>query len=422
MDIARDLARWLFWAALRFERAYIAVELACTIQKRLALVNGAACSELLSARAMVDIAGRVILKVAAREGAVIPLRLIKHRNMWRDAFLLNQPVQHRSCPVSGIPDKPLRLEAEALLCSLDHGLRRADLGLANRAGGLDVNDDTELHVDEIVVGISEECRSLVSAGPLRRGIGWRDELRHNVAGSAPRCVVEGRQILLHRAAGPRRIAIPAPILTCDRALLVGICLDQARIDCKAFAADQTGCDARLDDPLEHVAENISIAEALVAGARERRMIRDSILDPELAEPAIGQVHLHFTADQPLRTDRKDISYHQHPDHQFRIDRRTAHGRIMRCKFIAKPGQIESGVDLPHQMIFGNGVAKVKLVEQLTLVTLQMAHHGSTSPRIASTQRNHASRSVSTDFCNKIGTSRTCCDVRPKSAIRTKTDV
>src|SRR5258708_16669412 len=54
------------------------------------------------------------------------------------------------------------------------------------------------------------------------------------------------------------------------------------------------------------------------------------------------------------------------------------------------------------MIFRNGVAKTKLVEQLNLVTLQMAHHGSTSPRIASTQRNHASRPVSTDFCNKIG--------------------
>src|SRR3954470_10640541 len=44
---------------------------------------------------------------------------------------------------------------------------------------------------------------------------------------------------------------------------------------------------------------------------------------------------------------------------------------------------------------------MKLVKQLTLVTLQTAHHGSTSPRIASTQRNHASRLVSTDFCNKI---------------------
>ena len=131
------------------------------------------------------------------------------------------------------------------------------------------------------------------------------------------------------------------------------------------------------------------------------MIRDSVLDTELAEPAIGEVHLHFTADQPLRADRKDIPHDQHPDHQFRIDRRATHGRIVRCKFAAKPGQIESSIDLPHQMIFRNRVAKMKLVEQLTLVTLQTAHHGSTSPRFASTQRNHASPHVSTDFCNKI---------------------
>jgi hypothetical protein len=37
MNVTRDLALWLLWAALRFERAYIAVELACAIQKRLAL-------------------------------------------------------------------------------------------------------------------------------------------------------------------------------------------------------------------------------------------------------------------------------------------------------------------------------------------------------------------------------------------------
>jgi hypothetical protein len=61
---------------------------------------------------------------------------------------------------------------------------------------------------------------------------------------------------------------------------------------------------------------------------------------------------------------------------------------------------------PHQMIFGNCVAKMKLVEQLTLITLQTAHHGSTSPRFASAQRNHGSRPVSTDFCNKIDPKQT----------------
>src|SRR5471030_2676643 len=129
------------------------------------------------------------------------------------------------------------------------------------------------------------------------------------------------------------------------------------------------------------------------------MIRDGVLDAEFAKPAIGKVHLHLATDQPLRTDCKDITYDQHPDHQLRIDRRATHGRIMRCKFAAKPGQIESGIDLPHQMIFRNCVAKLKLVEQLTLVTLQTAYHGSTSPRFAPTKRNHGSRPVSTDFCN-----------------------
>src|ERR1700674_5299282 len=135
------------------------------------------------------------------------------------------------------------------------------------------------------------------------------------------------------------------------------------------------------------------------------MVRDGVFDAEFAEPAIGEVHLYLTTDQPLRADRKDIPHDQHPDHQLRIDRWATHGRIMRCKFAAKPGKIESGVDLPHQMIFGNRVAKMKLVEQLTLVTLQTAHHGSTSPRFASTQGNHGLIAISTDFCNKIGTKR-----------------
>ena len=221
----------------------------------------------------------------------------------------------------------------------------------------------------------------MGAGPLRRGIGRRDELRDNVAGGAPRRIVEGRQILLNRAARPRWITISPPVLTCDRALLIGVGLDQARIDCKTFATNQISRDARLDDPFEHAAENIPFTEALVAGARKCRMIRDSVLDAEPAEPAIGQVHLHFTADQPLRTDRKYIPHNQHPDHQLRINRRATHRRITRCKFAAKPGQIESSIDLPHKVILRNCVAKTKLVEQLTLVTLQTAHHGSTSPRI-----------------------------------------
>ena len=71
MDVARDLARWFLRAALRFEWADIAVELAGTIQKRLAFVHGAARPEPLSARAVVDVAGRIISKVAADRKSVV---------------------------------------------------------------------------------------------------------------------------------------------------------------------------------------------------------------------------------------------------------------------------------------------------------------------------------------------------------------
>jgi len=55
------------------------------------------------------------------------------------------------------------------------------------------------------------------------------------------------QILLHRAARSRRVAIPAPVLTCDRALLVGLGCNQAGIDGKSFATNQTGGNACLDE-------------------------------------------------------------------------------------------------------------------------------------------------------------------------------
>ena len=50
------------------------------------------------------------------------------------------------------------------------------------------------------------------------------------------------------------------------------------------------------------------------------------------------------------------------DHQLWIDRRTTHRRIMRCKFAEKPGQIESTIDLPNKMVFGNRVVEVKLIK------------------------------------------------------------
>jgi len=163
MDVARDPTKRDLRAAQRFELAAVAIMLPRQIEQRGSIIHQrSGCRQGLTRRAVVDIACRVISEVAAREGAIVSLRFVVHRNMRRDTLLLDQPVQHRSRPVSGIGRKPLRLETEALLGSLNHGLCRAELGLANGAGRLDVNDDAELHVDEHYM-IHESTRKIWEA-------------------------------------------------------------------------------------------------------------------------------------------------------------------------------------------------------------------------------------------------------------------
>jgi uncharacterized membrane protein YoaK (UPF0700 family) len=62
--------------------------------------------------------------------------------------------------------------ALAIWAALDHFFGRAHLRLTDGAGGFDIHDAAELHVDEIVVGIGEERRPAHRACPLRSWIGW----------------------------------------------------------------------------------------------------------------------------------------------------------------------------------------------------------------------------------------------------------
>jgi hypothetical protein len=68
---------------------------------------------------------------------------------------------------------------------------------------------------------------------------------------------------------------------------------------KPSPPNETRRDACPNDAFKHAAKNIAFTETLIAGAGKRRVIRDSVLYAELAEPPIGEVHLHFTTDQPL---------------------------------------------------------------------------------------------------------------------------
>ena len=156
-----------------------------------------------------------------------------------------------------------------------HYARGADLRLANGARGLDVDNHPELHIDKIVIGVGEKGRSAHRPRPLGGRIRRRVELRPDLARRAKGSLIEGCKILFHRAACGTLLV---PLGSRDRTLLVGVRHDQAGIDRKPFAADQPCRNARFHDILEDTAENITVTEPLIAGARERREIRDLVLD------------------------------------------------------------------------------------------------------------------------------------------------
>src|SRR3989440_11352165 len=123
-----------------------------------------------------------------------------------------------------------------------------------------------------------KCWSPHRAGPLGGRIGRRDELRRYLGGSAESRVVEGCHILLHSSACGLRIALLDPLRAGDRPLLVGVRRDKARIDRKLLATDQSRRNTCLNDTLKDPANNVVVTEPLIAGPRERPLVRNVVFE------------------------------------------------------------------------------------------------------------------------------------------------
>ena len=387
VDRAQDLAGRRVRAAARLESAGVAVELAGAVAHQPVLIDERArhpvdllaLPQLLAARTGVEIAPVVVGEVGPLEGAVAPLGLVEDRDVRLDPALVHQPGEHLGRAIGAVGGQPLRIEAEAILGALDHRARRTDLGLADRAARLDVHDDGVVHVDQVVGGVGEEGVPLQRAGPLRRRIGPRHELRLHLARRTPGGIVERVEILLHRATGLGHRLPVDRLRPFRRALLVGVGPDQAGIDREAFAADQPFLDAAAHRRLEQLAQQVAVAEAAVPVLREGRMVRNIALQAEPAEPAIGEVQMHLLAQPPLRADAEAVADDQHPDHQLRIDRGPPDLAVEGPQMRPQAGQVDEAVDRAQQVIGRNVALDAELVEQRLLHHRPLAHHRHAPP-------------------------------------------
>src|SRR4029450_9182124 len=105
----------------------------------------------------------------------------------------------------------------------------------------------------------------MGAGPARRRIGRRDELRGDLARSSERRIVERSEILVDGPAGQLGWQTLGSL---DTLLPVGLGLDPAGIAGKALAANQTFPDAAAHHRLEQAAQQITLAETPVPVLRE----------------------------------------------------------------------------------------------------------------------------------------------------------
>src|SRR5258706_5182018 len=89
--------------------------------------------------------------------------------------------------------------------------------------------------------------------------------------------------------------------------VVGFRHDEARIDSKLLATDQPDRNTCLNDTLKDPAENVVVTEPLIAGPRERRMVRNLVFDAQAAKPAVRQIDLDLATEQSLRAQAEGVA-------------------------------------------------------------------------------------------------------------------
>jgi hypothetical protein len=135
-------------------------------------------------------------------------------------------------------------------------------------------------------------------------------------------------------------------------------------------------------------------------------MRDLVVEVQLAEPSVTEVQLDLLAEAALMTDTVAVPDNQHPDHKFRIDRRSADVAVKRSQLLVKI--VERGGDKavhPSQQVAPwNHFVEVEIVEQPSLIPILSPQHPE-SPAGPSQQESAFAASVE-PFFDSIDPKRT----------------
>ena len=135
------------------------------------------------------------------------------------------------------------------------------------------------------------------------------------------------------------------------------------------------------------------------------MIRDLVLDPQSARPAIAQIQVHFFAKSPLGTNTQAVADDEHAYHQRWIKRWATGVAVVAREVPVQITEIEEVVDASKQMIDGNVIFDTEGIKQRLLVATVPTHHAERL-RLPSQSFRLAQRFTVPEFFNRIGQKRT----------------
>ncbi len=371
VDVAGDLAVAHVRAAPRLQRTRPAIRDTRPIAAGVVGQDSAGGAQRLAARAGVDVALGVVGEVAVREGAVGTLGLVPDRDVRGDLLRLEE-AEELAGAVSGVGGQAPRLETEPLMRALQHGSGRGDFIVGACRRRLDVDDDRVRGVDQVIQAVAE-LHALVRLGrPGRAGIAGRDHLRRLALGR--RLGVERGQVLPNGPALPGGVRPVELVQAGHPVVAAGVSLQDAGVHREALAAHQPGAHAALHRGLEHMAEDVALAEAAVPVLGKAGVVGHRVLQAEPAEPPVGQVQFNLLAQPALRADAEAVSHDQHPDHQLGVDRGPADRAVEGRERGVQIAEVQHPVDLAQQMTCRNPLLQAKCVEQFRLPARQSPHH------------------------------------------------